>query len=212
MGVRYLLLGGMLLVLLPVAASAQMPSASRSGFKPQFQSKEKNTSREPPPPALPGAVTNSATDTTKGAPIDLPPTDALFDSINRGDMTEARDALARGADLQAQNVLGMTPIALSVDLGRNDITFLLLSYRGGGGSPPPPAAVATEAAPPGKPSRQSAEPLPVTASKAIARTRAPASAQGINAGATHPNMTASGTPGVPVPQSGFLGFGGSAQN
>ena len=61
----------------------------------------------------------------------MAPTAALFDAINRGDIIAARDALNRGADLNAQNVLGMTPIDLSVDLGRNDITFLLLSMRSG---------------------------------------------------------------------------------
>jgi ankyrin repeat protein len=60
----------------------------------------------------------------------MPPTDALFDAINRGDIAAARDALNRGADLNGVNVLGMTPMELSVDLGRNDISFLLLSMRG----------------------------------------------------------------------------------
>jgi hypothetical protein len=32
------------------------------------------------------------------------------------------------------NVLGMTPLEASVDLGRNDITFLLLSLRGASAS------------------------------------------------------------------------------
>ena len=41
----------------------------------------------------------------------------------------ARDAISRGADLQGHNILGMTPLELSVDLGRNDISFMLLSMR-----------------------------------------------------------------------------------
>ena len=49
----------------------------------------------------------------------------------------------------------MTPLDLSIDLGRKDIAFLLLSMRGSGGSAgaPPPAAKAAEAAAakPGKP-------------------------------------------------------------
>ena len=203
MGIRGLLAGVTLAVLLPGVALAQMPSPGRNGFQPQFQPKEKNTQREVPPPALPGAASNPDTDTTKGAPIDLPPTEALFDSINRGDMLEARDALARGADLQAPNVLGMTPIELSVDLGRNDITFLLLSYRGGGATPIPPSAVAADTTPPVKPLRRAGKPTTVAAAR-VAGPRVTTSAR--------PNMTASGTPGVPVPQAGFLGFGGSAQN
>ena len=72
----------------------------------------------------------------------MSPNDMLFDAINRGDAGDAREALARGADLGAHNVLGMTPVDLSVDLSRNDITFLLLSLRGASRAdaprPPPP--------------------------------------------------------------------------
>ena len=63
----------------------------------------------------------------------MEPTDALFDAINRGDINAARDAISRGANLRGHNVLGMTPMELSVDLGRNDISFLLLSMRGADG-------------------------------------------------------------------------------
>ena len=85
---------------------------------------------EPSPDAIPGArPREGAARPTKPAG-DMQPTDALFDSINRGDIASARDALNRGADLNGVNVLGMTPMELSVDLGRNDISFLLLSMRG----------------------------------------------------------------------------------
>ncbi len=210
MGIRGVLAGATLAVVLPVMALAQVPSAGRSGFHPQFQSKDKNISREAPPPALPGAASNPETTTRKGAPIDLPPTEALFDSINRGDMVEARDALARGADLQALNVLGMTPIALSVDLGRNDITFLLLSFHGG--ASPAPSAVAADTAAPARTSRRPIKSAAIAGSTLGARSSAPAPAQRRNPSAARPTVTASGTPGVPVPQAGFLGFGGSAQN
>ena len=60
----------------------------------------------------------------------MEPTEALFDAINRGDIAAARDAISRGAELNGHNILGMTPMELSVDLGRNDISFLLLSMRG----------------------------------------------------------------------------------
>ena len=63
------------------------------------------------------------------APTDMEPTEALFDAINRGDIATARDAISRGADLHGHNILGMTPLELSVDLGRNDISFMLLSMR-----------------------------------------------------------------------------------
>ena len=221
MGVRIILLGGVLAAGLPGLALAQMPSASRNGFQPQFQSKEQNTSREKPPPALPGAQTSPDTDTTKGEPLDLPPTEALFDAINRGDMTEARDALARGADLQGQNVLGMTPIALSIDLGRNDITFLLLSYRGGGGpSTPHPETEATASAEPSNVARHAGQkaaaqvstPRRPDAIRPRPQATAKANPSKLNANAPNPTATAAGTPGVPVPQAGFLGFGNPAQN
>ena len=53
--------------------------------------------------------------------------------------------MARGADLDARNVLGLTPTDAAVDQGRTEIMFFLLSVRGGtrsGG--PPPEAVAAE--------------------------------------------------------------------
>ena len=90
-----------------------------------------------PPPALPGAEPSDPDAPTSHAPLDVNPSVALFDAIDRGDMTAAKDALSRGADLQATNVLGQTPIDMSIDLSRNDITFLLLSMRNadqGGGA------------------------------------------------------------------------------
>src|ERR1039458_10300242 len=83
------------------------------------------------PDVLPGAASHSdRVAPAQGAPI-ADPTEALFDAINRGDIASARDAIDRGADLEGHSVLGMTPIDQSVDLGRNDITFLLLSLRNG---------------------------------------------------------------------------------
>src|ERR1700722_18556247 len=84
-----------------------------------------------PPPALPGAESNRPVVPATRPPTDMEPTDALFDAINRGDIGTARDAISRGADMRGQNVLGMTPLELSVDLGRNDISFMLLSMRAG---------------------------------------------------------------------------------
>ncbi|WP_052945131.1 hypothetical protein, partial [Acidisphaera rubrifaciens] len=83
------------------------------------------------PDALPGAKPAKDRVTPAERPTsEMEPTDELFDSINRGDISSARDAISRGADLQGHNLLGMSPLELSVDLGRNDITFLILSYRG----------------------------------------------------------------------------------
>jgi ankyrin repeat protein len=57
------------------------------------------------------------------------PTTALFDAINRGSLNAAKEALNRGADMNARNVLDQTPLDMAIDLNRNDITFLLLSLR-----------------------------------------------------------------------------------
>jgi hypothetical protein len=160
-----------------------------------------------PPPAIPGA--QSKTDAAAPAvkpPSDLAPNEALFDAINRGDMTAARDALNRGAELDARNVLGMTPLDLSVDLGRNDITFLLLSMRGdSGGSRLPPKPTQTAQAP---------APPPVRHGRAVAERRAhvvmtaavPAAASPRPAPASQKAPLYAGNGGAPIPQAGFLGF------
>ncbi len=154
-----------------------------------------NKPAEAPPAAVPGA--RARPDTVVPADrttADLPPTEALFDAINRGDIASARDAVSRGADLDATNLLGLTPTELSVDLARNDITFLLLSLRGGGGGVHAPQQTADSAPMPAAVSKHSREPQhvarPVT--QAAARTQAP------------PLFAGNG--GAPNPSAGFLGF------
>ena len=125
----------------------------------------------------------------------MQPTDALFDAINRGDIATARDAISRGADLHGQNILGMTPLELSIDLGRNDISFMLLSMRAAddGRSRQAPAA-RTAAKPPATKQAKQAPPHPRTPVAASAPT---------------PAQTArlySGDGGTPNPNAGFLGF------
>ena len=123
----------------PAVSQAQLLTGPGLGAKPQAVKPA-----PPPPPALPGAQT----DNDRVAPVDkqatdMQPTEALFDAINRGDIVSARDAVARGADLRGHNLLGMTPMELSVDLGRNNITFLLLSLRAGDSAAPPRTTAAT---------------------------------------------------------------------
>ena len=57
------------------------------------------------------------------------PTTALFNAIDKNDYSAAQDAVSRGADLNAQNPLGETPLDLSVALNRSAITFMLLAAR-----------------------------------------------------------------------------------
>ena len=174
------------LLALPGVSQAQISSGPRLGDKGDAKPEP------PPPPALPGAQTDNerVTPADKQA-TDVPPTEALFDAINRGDISSARDAIARGADLNGHNMLGMTPMELSVDLGRNNISFLLLSLRGADTRPANAAAVPRPAAKqpvqhagrrPVAPVREAAEPTPRT-----------------------PKMFA-GDGGAPIPSAGFLGF------
>src|SRR5918993_2131344 len=85
----------------------------------------------PPPAALPGLQGRRAPEPIPGDPNQsLPPNAALFDAINRGDLPAAREAVARGAETEARNVLGLTPADAAVDQGRTEIMFYLLSVRG----------------------------------------------------------------------------------
>jgi hypothetical protein len=155
------------------------------------------TPKVAPPPALPGAADDASRAVPSMRPTnDLEPTDALFDAINRGDIAAARDAISRGADLHGQNILGMTPMELSVDLGRNDISFLLLSMRGAddGRSGPPPA---TTAATKQGGARAAKAARPQTAAK-TAPAKPPAAQQTAR--------LFSGDGGTPIPNAGFLGF------
>jgi len=195
---------GLLVALAASPASAQTGIGQRglpgpSAVPGRSKTATEGTAEPAPPPALPGA-TSSVAPAEKTA-TDLAPTEALFDSINRGDIASARDALARGADLNGHNILGMTPLDLSVDLSRNDITFLLLSMR----PLAPPAGVQTAnltAAPAAKPPKQK---QPQAAHFAI-RSPVPAAPPPIPRQYAGPADT-----GVPNPQAGFLGFGRSIQ-
>ena len=151
------------------------------------------------PAALPGATGSAPA--AERRPGSLAPNQALFDAINRGDKAAARDAVNRGADLNARNVLGLTPIELSVDLGRNDITFLLLSLRGSGTGGGQSRAVA-DAAP-----RLPIRAAPVTRVVAEAPSRPLARSAPSPRPAPVAPPVLSHDPGTPDPSAGFLGFG-----
>ena len=151
------------------------------------------------PDALPGARTQkNETVPADRIASDMAPNEALFDGINRGDMVYVKDALSRGADLNARNILGLTPLDLAVDLGRNDITFLLLSMRGsgGGGAPAVPGSGKSV-----KALLQEANKAPPKAPKAARAAR-----EATPATAGKPKLFANDG-GAPVPNAGFLGFG-----
>ena len=184
--------------------SALTPDKLRAGApKPPRQSDK----TEAPPAAVPGAVArqDSVAPADRNA-ADLPPTEALFDAINRGDIITARDAISRGADLEGTNLLGLTPLELSVDLGRNDISFLLLSLRTPGSNAPRGAPGTVEAASP--PPALTAAERRRAQREAQAQERVAKRAEAPSTGdvpARAPALFA-GNGGTPVPSAGFLGF------
>jgi hypothetical protein len=168
------------------------------------------------PDVLPGAATHSDRVTpAQGGPI-ADPTEALFDAINRGDIASARDAIDRGADLDGRGVLGMTPLDQSVDLGRNDITFLLLSLRNGDTKLTSPASGQTaQSGPAGRSAAGQAAATAKAKASASAKTRMAARAAAKptvgQAGSTTPAAPVAprlfaGDGGAPNPAVGFLGF------
>lgn len=187
-----LALAAAVLLALPVAPvlaqSSALGSASPLSNAGQDNSRWKEQKK---PSALPGSrFTSAAPAAAERAPTDMAPNEALFDAVNRGDIAAARDALGRGADVDARNILGLTALETAIDLGRNDLTFLLLSMRGASSasSAPPPAATR----PP--PRQAAAQPAPAR----VAATPQPAPQRA---------RPANTDPGTPAPQAGFLGFG-----
>lgn len=156
--------------------------------------------RAPAPPALPGAQSSGSAAPIQRVPLDMPPTEALFDGVNRGDIEAVRDALARGAELSSRNILGITATELAIDLGRNDIAFLLLSMRGadrprsarGGISTTTGAGGPAQASASTQRGQPQARPGPQPRATPARADTAPRS---------YPN-----DPGTPVPSAGFLGF------
>jgi len=173
------------------AQDAQAEADARDAAA-QQQARQEARSKAPPP-AIPGAVSD---DQTMSSHInsDMEPNAALFDAINRGDLVAAKEALGRGADIESHNVLGQTPLDMAIDLNHNDITFLLLSMRSNDAVP--------------------------TATQVASNAPAGKSAKGADAGrrkggriirtadrSTGTRFASDG--GVPKPEIGFLGFGGS---
>jgi ankyrin repeat protein len=156
---------------------------------------------------MPGAKAREPAAPPTRAAGDMQPTEALFDAINRGDIAAARDSLNRGADLNGVNVLGMTPMELSVDLGRNDISFLLLSMRGEDSGRGSRSVGRDSAAGPGSVGPTAA----VRTSKAV-KPFVPAKAAPV---ATKPLATPklfASDGGTPLPDAGFLGFDSRSAN
>lgn len=205
--------GCAVLALAAAPAAAQTPSTSSmmpgmSGFQPIVKPSEGGGSKPASgaPPALPGATPGRGAAPAEKSVADLPPNEALFDAINRGDIGEARDAVNRGATIDAQNVLGMTPLELSIDLSRNDITFFLLSLRGASAGALSAKAAAAAAA--------AKAPIPAAVTKAAAKPNKLVEKVTAPKPAAIPparQYAGSADPGRPDPEAGFLGFGRNVQ-
>ena len=168
---------------------AQFGAGATAGDSLQSGRRNKGAAAPAPviqPPALPGVRTSpTAVAPASRIPTDMAPTDALFDAINRGDLAVSRDAIGRGADLNARNILGLTPIELSIDLGRTEISFLLLSYR---------SETARDLKAQNAPQRTVPERTPVPVRTAVVRPDP-----------TTPRLFANDG-GTPIPSVGFMGF------
>ncbi|MFN6953394.1 MAG: hypothetical protein ACK4PG_01225 [Acetobacteraceae bacterium] len=176
-------LAALIALLVPGTALAQL--APGNVTRPQQQQQQQQQA----PAALPGTAGRVPAPVIPRDPaaVNLSPNAALFDAINRNDLAAARDAVARGASLQARNMLGLTPIDAAVDQGRSEIAFFLLQARATEGrrAEPPPEPPARRAA---------AAPAP----RIVAAPARPAEPQ-------RPRLFANDG-GAAQPEIGFLGF------
>jgi hypothetical protein len=199
-------------------AQAALPSPTSIG--PVVKGGSGIAAPQPSVPGLPGARPANVIK-RNGVNADLlSPNDELFDAIDRGDTSAARDAIARGAELDATNAVGQTPIDESVSLGRNEITFLLVTLLHAGGSNitdaqgpmamPPPNTLGLS----NKDERAVSTPVSFFGSEtptATTRRKTHYYASASESGAPAPAPSYGDTTGRPVPSAGFVGFGSSGQ-
>lgn len=174
----------MAMLLSPVSATAQTATGHPHTSKPPQQHH---------PKAQQNSDDDDDSDNANPGDKDVNPTKMLFNAINVGNLRQAQEAVGRGADLHAENILGQTPLEMSVDLNRDRITFLLLSMRGYNNSPQQLASVSTESS--GVTVKDGKASMSVKGKNKRGTARA-------NNGATY--IAQSG--GIPKPEIGFLGF------
>ncbi|WP_240810537.1 ankyrin repeat domain-containing protein [Formicincola oecophyllae] len=127
LGVGAFILVGGLSTPVHAQSSRQQAEAEEDAAEAQQRAEaRKDAKSAAPPSALPGAAAGGD---SSHARMDVGPTEALFDAINKGALQAAKEAVGRGADLTAKNEVDQTPLDMAIDLGRNDIMFLLLSLR-----------------------------------------------------------------------------------
>ena len=171
------------------AGMGGLGSAPGGGSAPQPQARTPDFA----PPALPGAsIPAPATGPVMQKPPSGDPTANLFAAILKGDSSAAQQAITAGANLQAQDQFGETPLDLSIALNRTSITFLLLQTRNEldaqGIGPQPMGAPWTlnQNTPLPPPDYKAAKSAPVPVSDAA--------------------VPKSANTGTPDPEAGFLGF------
>jgi hypothetical protein len=155
----------------------------------------------PAPAALPGAggAAPLATGPNLQKPVSGDPTQALFDAVNKGDYNAAQAAISQGANLNATDQFGETPLDLSIALNRTGITFLLLGTRNetaGTQNEVMGSPWLLNSAPPAsgpKPAHHHAVAAPRTPAREELQVKTPA--------------PVAATPGTPNANAGFLGFG-----
>jgi hypothetical protein len=204
MRIASLLLTVSLLAIQPWPAAGQIGDSASGRPTGPLLPEQRGTAARPPPAALPGLATRRAPPPIPRdeGTANLSPSAALFDAINRGDLAAAREAMARGAELEARNALGLTPIDAAVDQGRNEIAFYLLSARGQARVVGPPEG--TPDREPTAAERRRAEQQRRAAELAAGRA-ALATARGQSEAALRPRLFANDG-GAPQPDVGFLGF------
>ncbi|HTI01723.1 MAG TPA: hypothetical protein VL752_12325 [Acidisoma sp.] len=202
-------------------AQSALPQPTSMG--PVVQGGNGNQRAQPAAPGLPGARNSGP---IQQGNIDsglLSPNDELFDAIYRGDIGAARDALARGADLEARDAVGQTPVDVSIALGRNNITFLLVTMlKAGGGDLSEPQGPMAQ--PPSNALGMSAKdqkavstpvsffnPPPTAKGKTTQKSHYRTAPKSVTPAAEAPAPSYAGGTGAPVPAAGFVGFGASAQ-
>ncbi|MGX9964347.1 hypothetical protein ACVFYP_13535 [Roseomonas sp. F4] len=153
-------------------------------------------------PALPGLAARSTPAPIAAGPgtAALAPNAALFDAIGRGDLAAARDAVARGANIEARNALGLSPLDAAVDQGRNEIAFYLLSARDRTRSAPPAQGTNASAAAAASAARVAAMTSPPQQRRAPLNAPPAVAAEPVGA------VPWSGNGGAAQPEVGFLGF------
>lgn len=193
---------GFALTVAAAPAMAQLSGGGMGGITPGGGQAPQPQPRTPDiaPPALPGAAPSAApTGPVMQKPITGDPTAALFTAITKGDNAAAQNALGRGADLNAQNEFGETPLDLSIALNRTSITFLLLQTRN------ELAAQGASGEPMGAPWDLNAN--NTNTSTTPVKKKPPVAHSTVAVSATPPAVALPTNGGTPNAEAGFLGFG-----